>query len=259
MCFTGARKQKKRLRCRSAVPALSACSVIGLLRRPTPSVCPSVCSVCSVGLLCRLTLSVGPSVCSVGLLRARCGFSLFLSTQLNSMAHLACSEFSRFVSRPQSASVLRPSHTATVLLLSSCHGRSWPRLVSLRTQLRLGSSFFCRLAGCHHGLWPIFSALWPNLLFLALWPFSFSWLSGPSPWLSGSSCTQALIDWPFHACTGHGTLHSSEIHPTGTGSTPLQRPSQNEARRPGMGKAYQKDGFAKRGRGFTSQPLTCPC
>ena len=37
---------------------------------------------------------------------------------------------------------------------------------------------------------------------------------------------------------------------TGTGSIPLQRPSQNEARRPGMGKSIAKARLCQRGKGL---------
>ena len=113
-------------------PAPSACSVgmpVGLFRRPARRPTPSACSVDPFPSASSCSLLNGPTrEPQAASTESRCFFLYIVSAHSLGTQPFSCL-------RLQSASMLRPSHTATLLLLSSCHGRSWPRLVSLRTQL----------------------------------------------------------------------------------------------------------------------------
>ena len=69
----------------------------------------------------------------------------------------------------------------------------------------------------------------------------------------------ALIDRPSHACTD--MTHYIQVRYIPQARDPSRCNGQARMKPVGQAwaKAYQKDGFAKGGRGFTSQPLTCPC
>ena len=115
-----------------------------------------------------------------------------------------------FLSRPQSALAVEPSHAASAWILS-CRAL-WLPLHSPGSLAVLTVSLTTR--------WPIWPA--PSFLFLALWPVL--------------SSSQASQDWPLHARTRHGKLHSSRcIRQVGATA-----PCNGQARMKPVGQAWAK-------------------